>query len=101
MILQIVLLLGGSCILREMPLDVAVLIFEGATSDFEWSHRHSWADLGQFDTVISCPHENVVSDFNAILDVLESNDSVANFVLARDGFSRRKDVLQDLDYALT
>lgn len=42
----------------------------------------------------------MMSDFNAILNVLECYDPVANFLVASGSFAGWEDVLQDLYYAL-
>lgn len=81
-----------------MPLDVAVLVLKRAATNLERPHRHPWTDLGKLDAVVSRPHEDVVPDLDAVLDVLERNNPVSNLVLARDSFPRRENVLQYLGY---
>lgn len=87
--------------MREVPFDVAILVVKGAASNLEYPHCHPWPDFSQLNAVVSCPHENMMPDFNAVLDVLECDDSVADLVFARDGFPGRKDMFQYFHYTLT
>lgn len=91
--LKIILLFGCSCVLREMPLHVTVLILKCTATDLEYPHRHSGANLGKLNTIVACPYENVVSDFNAVVDIFKRHHPVTNLGLASNWLSGWEQVL--------
>jgi hypothetical protein len=94
---QIILLSTCSGVLVQAPLNVSILILQRSSSDLETSHRHSWSDLSQLNTLISCFHKYVVPYFDAILDILKCDDSASKFGFVCDSFAWREYVLQYLD----
>ena len=80
-----------------MPFNIAILVLKRATTDLKWSERHSRANLGQLHAVVSSTDKHMMSNLDTVVDILERDDSVAHFVLARDGLPWWKDVLKDLD----
>ena len=94
---QIILLSTCSGVLIQTPLHISILILQRPASDLETPHRHSGPNLCQFDTLISCLHKHVVSNLDAILNVLECDDSASKFGFVCDCFSWWEYVLQDLD----
>lgn len=73
-----------------MPFVVTILIFQCSAPDLEQPHRHPGANLGKFDTLISCPHKDMMSHFDAIVNVLECNDPVADFLIGSRSLSWRE-----------
>ena len=69
---QVVLLPPRSCVLVQMPLDVALLVVQRAGPDLEETHAHPRPDLCQLHRLVSCLDEDVVADLNGVFDVLES-----------------------------
>ena len=80
-----------------MPLDVAVLVLQGAASDLEQAHRHPGTDLCELDALVARLDKDVVADLDAVVNVLERHHPAAEI---RAGLPRREQVLQDLDDAL-
>jgi len=73
---QIVLLLRRACELGQPPLLVAVLILQRASADLEGSHRHPRSDFCELDVFVAGFDEDVVADFDVVVDVLEGYDLV-------------------------
>lgn len=90
---KVVLLAGGAGVLVHVPLDVAVLVLEGAGPDLEQAHRHAGADLCQLDALVARLYKDVVADLYAVVDVFEGDDAGTEF---GRGLARGEQVLQDL-----
>ena len=90
---QIVLLPACPRILIHMPFGIATLTFERSTSNLEQPHCHPRPYLCQFYALIACPNKYMMSNFNTVFNVLESYNSVANFLVCRRCFSRGKEML--------
>lgn len=82
-----------------MPLNVSVLVLEGAGPDLEQAHGHAGADLRQLDALVAGLDKDVVADLDAVLDVLEGDDPAAEFG-GGGALARREQVREDLDDAL-
>lgn len=82
-----------------MPLDITFFVFQGAASDFEKPHGHSRSDFGQLYALIARSHKNVVSHFNTVLDVFESNHPVADLLVCSCSLAWRENMFEDLAYA--
>lgn len=100
-LLKIVLLLCCSCILRQVPFNIAILVLECTPADLKGAHCHSRTDFSKLDAIVASSNKNMMADLNTILDVFERYDTVAHLVFARDGLPWGEEVLQDLDNALT
>lgn len=98
---QIILLPTGPRVLVQSPLNIAIFVLESASSDLKTSHRHPRSNFCQFNTLIPSLDENVMANLDIVLDVLECDNSASELGLICDGFSRREDMLQDLDDAKT
>lgn len=96
---QVVFLLCRTRILCQVPFDVAILVLKGSAANLKHAHGHTRPNLRELYTVISRAHENMVTHLNAVIDVLERHNSVADLVFTGDGFPRREDVFQDLDHS--
>ena len=96
---QIVFFAARPGVLVHVPLNITFFIFQGTASDFEKPHSHSWPDFGQLYTLIARSHKNVMSHFNAVLDVFESDYPVADFLICGCSLTRRENMFEDLTYA--
>ncbi|KAH0358140.1 hypothetical protein KCU83_g73, partial [Aureobasidium melanogenum] len=76
---KVVLLASSAGVLVHVPLDVTILVLESAGSDLEQTHRHARTDFCQFDALVSGLDEDVVADLDAIVNVLECDDTRAKF----------------------
>lgn len=56
---EIVLLPACAGEVAQMPLDVAVLVVEGSSTDLEYPHAEAGSNLTQFDLVIARLYEDV------------------------------------------
>lgn len=95
---KIVLLSARPGVLVHVPLNITILVLESATPDLKQSHGHPGANLGQLDTLVTSLDKDVMSDLNAVIDILEGDDSATKIGA---GLSGGKQVLQNLDYSLT
>lgn len=94
---QIILLSTCSGVLVQSPLHISILILQRPASDLETPHRHSGPDLSQFYTLISCLHKNVVPNLDAVLNILECDDSASKLGFVGDSFAWWEYVFQYLD----
>ena len=101
LISKIILLLARSSVLIHMPLIVSTFILQRPTPNLKESHGHPRTHFCKLNALIPSPNENVMSYLDTIFNILESDDTIANFLVRSCGFSRRKKVLQDLDYPFT
>lgn len=79
-----------------MPLHIPILILQRTTPNLEQPHRHPRSHFRQLDTLVAGLHENMVSNLDAIFDILERHNPASNLSIGRDGFPGRKQVLQNL-----
>ena len=83
-----------------MPFVVAVLVLQRAASDFKQSHGHSRPNLSELDTLIASTHKDMVSYFDAVLDILEGHNPAAHLLVGRGRLSRWEEVLHNLHHSL-
>ena len=93
---QIVLLPAGPRILVHMPLCVPTPTLKGTAPNLEEPHCHPRANLCQLHALIPCPHKHMMPHFDAVIDILERHDSVADFLICSCCFSWGKEVFQYL-----
>jgi hypothetical protein len=72
---EVVLLASSAGVLVHVPFDITILVLESAGSDLEQAHRHARTDFCQLDTLVSGLDKDVVTDLDAIVDVLECDDT--------------------------
>lgn len=83
----------------EVPLDIAIFVFERTAANLEGSKAHTWPYLTEFAGIIGSPDEHMMPDLYDIIHILEGNDSAA----LRFAFSRwqgRKQVLEHFHNSL-
>ena len=95
---QIIFLPACPRVLIQTPFNISIFILQRPSSDLKTSHRHSRSDFSQFDTLIPGLHKNMMSYLDAILDILECDNSASKLCFVCDSFTWREDVLQYLDY---
>ena len=76
-----------------MPFRIAIFTFQGPPSNFEQPHCHPRPHLCQFYALIACPNKHMMSNFDTVFNVLESHNSVADFLICGRCFSRREEML--------
>ena len=96
---QIVSFAARPGVLVHVPFNITVFVFQGAASDFKKPHGHPRPDFSQLYALIARSHKNVMSHFNTVLDVFESDYPVADFLICSCGFAWRENMLQDLTNA--
>lgn len=83
-----------------MPLVVAVFVFQRATPNFEQPHCHAWPDLSKLHSLVASTHKDMMSNFDAVLDILERHNPAANLLVGSGRLSRWKEVLHNLNHSL-
>src|SRR5689334_15802672 len=92
---KVILLPSSSRILCKRPLNFATrVLLQRPASNFKTAHRHSGPYLGQFNMAISCLHEHVMSDLDAVFHIFKGDDPIPHLVRPIAGW---KDVFEDLD----
>lgn len=74
---EVVLLASSAGVLVHVPFDITVLILESAGSDLEQTHRHAGTDLCQLNTLVAGLDKDVMTNLDAVVDVLECDDTGA------------------------
>lgn len=74
---KVVFLPACASVLVQMPLNITILILEGPASDLEWAQAHPRSHLAELARIIRGPYEDMMSDFDNIIDVLERYDPAA------------------------
>lgn len=85
----------------QRPFGITSFALQCSTPDLKASHRHPRPDLRELHALISRSHKNMMSYLNAILDVLERHDSIADLLVAGGRVARWKNMFENLDHALS